>query len=72
MQTSKIEIEVDAAGKGKLVLDGRDMSDVVVGFAVKAKIGQPTIVEIELCGVQSFLNVEADDDKITLKKLTRV
>lgn len=45
----KAQIEVDGTGRdGRVVLDGRDVSGGVRGFALRAEVGRRTELELDL------------------------
>jgi hypothetical protein len=43
----KLELELNEIGYGRVVLDGRDISDEVAGIVLRAHVGQLTRLRIE-------------------------
>ncbi len=39
---SKVELNVNAAGMGKILIDGKDMSCLVTGMEISVEVGQTT------------------------------
>lgn len=51
---TKVEITIDAIGRGRIVVDGVDLSMKVAGFVLKSRIGELTRLRLD------YNNVAAD------------
>lgn len=47
---AKFEIEVNAIGKGKVVVDGRDISNDVQALSLISATREPTILQLQMAG----------------------
>jgi hypothetical protein len=45
---SKIQIELNSNGTGKVVLNGEDISDQITGFVIQNKVGSPPVINLTL------------------------
>lgn len=39
---TRIMIDVDASGRGTVIVDGKDISNEIVGFTLRARVGEVT------------------------------
>lgn len=54
-RTSKVEIDVDALGFGSVIVDERQVSDLVSRVTVDSRAGEPTLVFLEAKRGVSFV-----------------
>lgn len=47
---SKVEFEVDADGRGSLLLDGQDVSKIASGFDIRCRVGERTKITLYMHG----------------------
>lgn len=55
---------VDEIGRGRVTLNGDDVSSVIDGFTVQCRVGEPTRVWISIPGVVMDGTVAADDVRV--------
>ncbi|HEY9418155.1 MAG TPA: hypothetical protein VIQ30_25630 [Pseudonocardia sp.] len=44
----RAQIGIDQVGRGRIVLDGHDVSDATRGMVLRAAVGRPTELELDL------------------------
>lgn len=59
MKRSKVEITVDATGRGSVVVDGKDMSRTVRAVRLEAGVGGLTVVHLALLAAAVTVTAEA-------------
>lgn len=47
---AKFEIDVEPVGRGKIVVDGQDISNSVKAVSVLATAGEPTLLQLQMFG----------------------
>jgi hypothetical protein len=64
MQRAKLQVHLDATGsRGKILLDGMDISAVVRGIALVSAVGEVASVQLTLLADYEFL---LDEAKLTI------
>ncbi len=48
--TVKIQIDIPESGESTVIVDGKDVSESVVGLAIAARDGEPPVVQLLLTG----------------------
>lgn len=59
MKPSKVEITVDACGRGSVIVDGRDLSNNVRSVRLEAGVNDLTVVHLTLIGADVTIAAEA-------------
>jgi len=60
MTPTRIEIEVDELGRGRIVVNGEDISNKIAGFTLRARIGQLTRFRPEYTAVTASAQAETE------------
>lgn len=55
-----LKVSVDALGRGRVAIDGQDISRCVSAFEIKGAVGDVTEVKLSLIGTELDLDLETE------------